>query len=188
MRRFVLLSVVLHAAALAAWLPGAQHLSPPGLIAAELVGAPLERKPVSPVAARAVLPRNSPVAVFAPRADILTGQDAAPVSRLPAGDGGHDTLANQLQLRVRGLLAEQFRYPPLARRNGWEGRVELLLALDHDGGIHALRVARSSGYAILDEDALETVKRIGSRPETRAELGGCDCELRVPVLYRLIEG
>jgi protein TonB len=188
MRRFVLLSVFLHAAVLAAWLPGAKHPGLPGLIAAELVGAPLQRTPVSAVAAHTVPPRNSPVAVFAPRATVPTAQDAIPVPRLPTGDGGHDVLANQLQLRVRGLLAEQFRYPPLARRNGWEGRVELLLALDHNGEIHALRVARSSGYAILDEDALATVKRLGSHPETRAELGGCDCELRVPVLYRLIEG
>jgi len=188
MRRFVLLSVFLHTALLAAWLPGAPRPSTPGLIPAELIGAPLQPEPVSPVAARAVPPRNSPVSVLAPRADVPIGEDAAPIPRVTAGDGGQSTLANQLQLRVRGLLAEQFHYPPLARRNGWEGRVELLLALDHNGGIHALRVARSSGYAILDEDAVATVKRIGSRPETRAELGGCDCELRVPVLYRLIEG
>ncbi len=104
------------------------------------------------------------------------------------GDGGTAALANHLQARLHALLDQHFVYPPLARRHGWQGRVELAVRMEPDGHMQALRVARSSGYAVLDQDALITLQRIGALPQARAGLSGCACELRLAVVYRLIEG
>jgi protein TonB len=50
-------------------------------------------------------------------------------------------------------------YPGRARRQGWQGTVDVELAIGRDGAVEAARVGRSSGYPTLDEVALEVVRR-----------------------------
>ena len=50
-------------------------------------------------------------------------------------------------------------YPETARLNGWEGSVTVRFALDSSGRILVAKVVSSSGRPILDEEALNTVKR-----------------------------
>jgi TonB family protein len=55
---------------------------------------------------------------------------------------------------------ERFKYYPVsARRRGIEGAVEVSFALDALGRAEALQVIAGSGYPILDDAALETVRR-----------------------------
>jgi len=93
---------------------------------------------------------------------------------------------------LHGLLLESWRrhfiYPPMAHRNGWEGRVELLIHLDRDGRLHAMRIVRSSGYPLLDQDALLTLHRIGTIPQARTWLPERGYATTLPVVYRLTEG
>ncbi len=51
-------------------------------------------------------------------------------------------------------------YPREAIDRGLEGHVVLLLHLDVDGRIQTAEVASSSGHAILDDAALQAVRRI----------------------------
>lgn len=51
------------------------------------------------------------------------------------------------------------RYPKLARRMGWQGVVELEITVAPDGSVADLFVSSSSGYDVLDEAALEAVRR-----------------------------
>lgn len=56
---------------------------------------------------------------------------------------------------------QQFkRYPFLAMRRGWEGNVILAAVIKSDGNLEDLSVAESSGHQVLDEDAVETMKRV----------------------------
>ena len=96
--------------------------------------------------------------------------------------------ANHLLSLLRESLNRHFIYPPMAQRNGWQGRVELLIHLDQDGRLHAMRVVRSSGYPLLDEDALLTLRRIGSIPGARAWLPERGYATTLPVIYKLKEG
>ncbi|HEY8391733.1 MAG TPA: energy transducer TonB [Capillibacterium sp.] len=50
-------------------------------------------------------------------------------------------------------------YPLLARRRGWEGTVYLVLLLDPEGTVLTVELTKSSGYAVLDEAAMEAVKQ-----------------------------
>ncbi len=50
-------------------------------------------------------------------------------------------------------------YPEEARANSWEGTVTVRFALDASGRILVAKVVSSSGRPILDEEALNTVKR-----------------------------
>ena len=48
-------------------------------------------------------------------------------------------------------------YPPLARKRGWSGTVVLVVEVGNAGQVLAVRLARSSGHAILDATAREAV-------------------------------
>ena len=50
-------------------------------------------------------------------------------------------------------------YPELARKRGQEGLVRLLAHIDEQGKLTELAVAESSGFSLLDEAALKTVRR-----------------------------
>ncbi len=76
------------------------------------------------------------------------------------------------------------RYPEFARRKGWEGRVFIRVSVDTSGRPIAVAVAQSSGYSVLDQAALQTVKTWRFRPRVaggRAEAGTVD----VPVNFSL---
>lgn len=70
-----------------------------------------------------------------------------PVTKITIGKGGFGA----------GLPAPA--YPETARLNGWEGSVTIRFALDSAGRILVAKVVSSSGRPILDEEALNTVKR-----------------------------
>lgn len=75
----------------------------------------------------------------------------------------------------------------MARKNSWEGRVQVALRLNKDGRLDELRVVRSSGYAILDQDAVRTLQRIGTIPEARLWLAGKSYHTEFPVIYQLLD-
>ena len=72
-------------------------------------------------------------------------------------------------------------YPRRARQLGFEGTVLLDVAVNAGGGVDAVAVAASSGYAILDEAALNAVKKWRFTPARR---GGMPVAARVQVPVR----
>ena len=59
---------------------------------------------------------------------------------------------------VKPLQAERPPYPRLAREQGWEGIVLLMLRVDEQGRVESVEVKESSGYPLLDSNAVQTVK------------------------------
>ncbi len=81
------------------------------------------------------------------------------------------------------LLRDRRAYPRAALRERLEGRVELALRIGTDGRVLGVRVAESSGYALLDAAALEAahLDRVPAPPR-EAALSDRD-EIRIPVSY-----
>lgn len=50
------------------------------------------------------------------------------------------------------------RYPALAMRNHYQGTVIVEFVVDESGRLTSVKLQKSSGYPVLDEEALETVK------------------------------
>lgn len=96
--------------------------------------------------------------------------------------------ANHLRSALYAELKHYFVYPALARRHGWEGRVEVSLWLDRDGRLRDLRLVRSSGYAILDSNAVETLRRMGALPYAAAGFVEHPQELALLIVYQLLDG
>jgi len=93
---------------------------------------------------------------------------------------------NHLRAQLRSELARHFTYPRLARRKGWEGQVGLTLHIDEDGSLERIRIVRSSGYKVLDENARSTLDRIG-RISVAANMIIIPVDTEIEVLYRLTD-
>lgn len=96
---------------------------------------------------------------------------------------------NQLREQIRGHLhenlARHFHYPRLARKRGWQGEVLLTLKIESDGVISRILITKSTGYALLDETAINTVKKISNLKNMGQRLNGRSIEMELPVIYRL---
>lgn len=75
-------------------------------------------------------------------------------------------------------------YPVLARKRGYEGTVILEVLVNKNGRVTDLKIFHSSGYAILDEAALATVKDWQFQPGKRGETA-IDMWVRVPIRFNL---
>jgi TonB family protein len=97
--------------------------------------------------------------------------------------GIRNHLLGQLQTRLSRYLV----YPPLARSRGWEGTVLLGLRVESNGHLERIRIEHSSGYAVLDNSALNSLNRLDRLAEASAWLNGRGLDMQLPVIYRLIE-
>lgn len=75
-------------------------------------------------------------------------------------------------------------YPRRARQLGFEGTVLLDVAVNAEGGVDAVSVAASSGYAILDEAAQRAVRHWMFKPARREGWPVAD-RVQVPVRFVL---
>jgi len=96
-------------------------------------------------------------------------------------------LRNQLLGELRTRLSEYLTYPALARSRGWEGMVVLGLRVESDGRLDHLRVEQGSGYAVLDDSALDSLHRIGRLTGVVDRIGRPGIDLRLPIIYRLAQ-
>jgi periplasmic protein TonB len=75
-------------------------------------------------------------------------------------------------------------YPDRARQKGYEGTVVLEVLVNRSGKVDDLRVLASSGYAILDRSAVNSVKTWSFTPARRGK-DTVDMWVRVPVRFKL---
>lgn len=60
---------------------------------------------------------------------------------------------------ISNIVQRHINYPPIARRMGWEGKVLVSFVLEPNGDIRDLKVLKSSGYEVLDKEALDSIRR-----------------------------
>lgn len=70
-------------------------------------------------------------------------------------------------------------YPKDAILQGLEGVAEVMIFLDSDGKVLAARLEATSGYAILDEAALQLARALKTLPR------GAPTEIVLPIVFRL---
>ena len=76
------------------------------------------------------------------------------------------------------------RYPPAARRRGYEGTVRVEAFVDREGRVRDLRLLQSSGHAMLDRAAMGAVKGWRFEPARRGE-EKVEMWVTVPLTFRL---
>lgn len=91
----------------------------------------------------------------------------------------------QIRKQLHNDLGRHFRYPGVARKRGWEGTVLLDLFIETDGRISKISLARSSGYRLLDNSAINALNKVGSVSDAARWLQGHSLKLQLPVIYHL---
>lgn len=77
------------------------------------------------------------------------------------------------------------RYPPEAQSRGEQGVAQLAFSVDRSGGVHGVRIVRSSGSSALDSATLALVERAAPLPPPPAEISGSQIAISVPIRYNL---
>jgi len=80
------------------------------------------------------------------------------------------------------------RYPVQAMDRGWQGRVEVRVVIGIDGTIKRTHVKTSSSYRVLDEQALDMVKRGKLLTQVPSVLRGREFSVDIPVIFELQTG
>jgi len=75
-------------------------------------------------------------------------------------------------------------YPLLARKRGWQGRVVLKVHVSSNGNPEEIRVQASSGFALLDKTATDSVRHWRFVPARRGDVA-VDGWVMVPLDFKL---
>jgi len=94
-------------------------------------------------------------------------------------------LNNDMLNDLNSKFQARFRYPMLARKRGWQGKVVLALNINLQGKIARIVVQKSSGYKILDRNAVKTFEAIGSISNGIQTHIQKPHKLNIPILYQL---
>ncbi len=78
------------------------------------------------------------------------------------------------------IVLQHIQYPEEAQNRGIEGRVLVSFIIMADGTVKDIKILNSSGYTLLDKNAVDTVKNSAPFPKPPA-----NAELRIPINYVL---
>lgn len=84
------------------------------------------------------------------------------------------------------IAARRFRiYPAMAREHGWEGSVEVALSVGAWRPHPEFSLVRSSGHAVLDQQALSMIEQAAAATTLPEGLQGKDFRLLLPIQFAL---
>ena len=110
----------------------------------------------------------------------------AEVQPVPAVAIGPDPASvARYRLELMEIAARYERYPRIARENDWEGRVDLLVAFAESGAIASMSVKKSTGRAVLDEEAQAMIRSAQPHTIIPPALRGRAFALETAVIFRL---
>ena len=89
-------------------------------------------------------------------------------------------LASKLSL-ISQIVQQRITYPYMARRLGLEGKVVVSFLLTREGEVKEIRIEESSSHTVLDENAIETIKKCSSL----FPVPPLDVKVMLPISYRL---
>src|SRR5712692_6465812 len=149
-----------------------------------------EAAPVAPVFPEPAAPASSPApssASVAP-AEASRAQETTEAAAKLLVEGFDAGLLDAYRLALIDAAKRYRRYPVQAMERGWQGRVETRVVIGTNGTIKDALVKTSSNYPILDDQALDMVKRGESLAPIPAALRGREFTVDVPVIFELQTG
>lgn len=143
--------------------------------------------PRVPALAAQAAPRSAPApaAVAESHADVAAPVDSAPRAEAPVAARSSEAPAETAAYGRAGYRNNPPpRYPPVALEQGWEGTVLLRVRVLADGRPDSVEVQTGSGRKVLDEAAVQTVKRWLFNPARRGDTP-VDGWASVPIVFKL---
>lgn len=148
------------------------------------------------------VPRETPVPVAQPRVEPsvvapavarpapppapVTAQPAVVAPQPKAVDESRDRALIARYEQIISARIKQFEdYPPVAKRRHWEGTTVVQLRLGADGKVTDISIVETSGHEILDEAAVNMIRKASPLPAPPEGLRGREQTVLVPIKFRL---
>ena len=87
---------------------------------------------------------------------------------------------------IRKKIEKIKKYPKWALQEGFEGTVYVSFILWRNGSVSEIKLVRSSGYKILDTEALSSVKRAAPFPAIPFQLSSNSISLEIGIVFKLL--
>lgn len=152
------------------------------------IPVPVARPAVEPQP-RKSKPRNRPAAARAERQRAQPGNQPTEqnagrsAERGTASKAGNAAVSNYPG-RIVARLRRALRYPAEARRDRVRGVAHVRFTVTASGTVNGARVVRSSGSGLLDQAALETIRRAAPFPAIPPSASRSSWSFTVPLAYR----
>lgn len=161
-----------------------------------------EVRPEPPVPRQAP---SQPVPATPPRVDQVASQAIAPPPDVPppppqaavqpppppaaqvqkAEPAAERNMVATYEKNLSDLIKRHEKYPPRAKREGWQGTAIVGLSLSADGKVVDIKLLESSGREILDEAAVDMVRKALPLPRAPEGLRGKERLVRLPIAFKL---
>lgn len=123
-----------------------------------------------------------------PAASGSGGGGGATTGAALATGGGSGISADQLRSSYRSehfayikkIIEENLTYPPRAQRLGWSGNCVVEFVVQANGHAKDIRVIKGTGYELLDENVIETIRKVAPFPKPPIPV-----KLTIPFTYSL---
>ena len=86
---------------------------------------------------------------------------------------------------VQKRILDKFSFPNEAKEAGFEGTVKLSLKLSHQGDLLDLQIKDSSGFRVIDDDALKTAQTASPYPPFPPAIKEEELWVDIPIIYQL---
>jgi len=86
---------------------------------------------------------------------------------------------------LANAIAKYKQYPKIAQMRGWQGTVVVDLEIDIKGAVISVKIKKSSTYEVLDNEALEMIKKASPFPAPPESLRGKNFNVLVPISFKL---
>ena len=86
---------------------------------------------------------------------------------------------------LANAIAKFKQYPKIAQMRGWQGTVIADLEIDSKGSVISVKIKKSSSYEVLDNEALEMIKKASPFPPPPDNLRGKNFNVLVPISFKL---
>ena len=86
---------------------------------------------------------------------------------------------------LANAIAKYKQYPKIAQMRGWQGTVIADLEIDSKGSVISVKIKKSSTYEVLDNEALEMIKKASPFPAPPDNLRGKNFNVLVPISFKL---
>jgi len=139
--------------------------------------------------------------------DIIPKEDAVPINEKPFQEPVQEVTPRvdqekiereKKQLQQRKMDAVELftnnlafhiskfkKYPRIAMRRNWQGMVLVRMVMLDNGNIQSLSIEKSSGYDVLDNEAMKMIERSKPLPKPPDILAGDEVNIYVPVSFAL---
>ncbi len=86
---------------------------------------------------------------------------------------------------LANAIAKYKQYPKIAQMRGWQGTVIADLEIDSKGSVISTKIKKSSTYEVLDNEALEMIRKASPFPAPPESLRGKNFNVLVPISFKL---